>query len=181
MIYILLAIIVFVPALDQLTKYLVSSGMEVGESIPVIKDILHITYIRNSGAAMGMMSDKRWIFLILSGVAVIGMTIYLFRNYRKMGRLMAISWAMIIAGGIGNMIDRTFFGDKLFTGAVIDFIDFRAISFWTYIFNIADAFVCVGVGLFILYIILDEIKEAKKKKAEKESAINSNTKEESIK
>ncbi len=156
-----------VPVLDQITKLVVDANMSVGQTIPLIKDVFHITYILNEGAAMGMLANNRWVFLILSTVAIIGIFTYIIYCRKKVAPLEAIAFGLIAGGGIGNMIDRTFYGDTLFNGAVIDFFDFRLFSFWKWIFNVADIAVCVGVGLYALFVILEEIKDYKKRKAEK--------------
>lgn len=161
------ALLLGVPVVDQITKFLVDSNMSLGQSIPVWEDVFHITYIHNEGAAMGMMADNRWIFLVLSTVAIIAISVYMIYARKTTASLEAVAFGMIAGGGVGNMIDRTFFGDKLFEGAVIDFFDFRLFSFWKWIFNVADIAVCVGVGLYALYIVLDEVKAYKQRKAEK--------------
>ena len=156
-----------VPVLDQITKLLVDANMQIGQSIPVWKDVFHITYIRNEGAAMGMLSGNRWVFLILSTVAIIGIFTYMIYCRKKVAPLEAIAFGLIAGGGIGNMIDRTFYGETLFDGAVIDFFDFCLFPFWKWIFNVADIAVCVGVGVYALYVILEEVRDYKKRKAEK--------------
>ena len=158
----LIAIILGSIALDQLTKWLAVAFLEGQPSFPIWQDVLHLTLAKNEGAAFGMLSDHRWVFMIFSTVAIIGLLIYLFRFPPK-SRYVQITLAMIVGGGIGNMIDRV----RL--EYVIDFIDFCAFPFWTWIFNVADAFVVVGCGLAVLSMILDEIKEHKKKKATAEA------------
>ena len=160
-------VLLLVVLLDQITKMIVVKNMELGESIPLIKDVFHFTYILNEGAAFGMLADHRWIFLILSTVSVLGISAYLILRSRKLGVLFGISLSMIAGGGIGNMIDRIWNGEVFGSGAVIDFIDFCAFpQIWTWIFNVADAAVCVGAGLIFLAIILDEIKDARKRKTD---------------
>lgn len=156
-----------VPVLDQITKLVVDANMSVGQTIPLWKDVFHITYILNEGAAMGMLANNRWVFLILSTLAIIGIFTYIIYCRKKVAPLEAIAFGLIAGGGIGNMIDRTFYGDTLFNGAVIDFFDFRLFSFWKWIFNVADIAVCVGVGLYALFVILEEVRDYKKRKAEK--------------
>lgn len=161
-----LAIILGGIAIDQITKFLVVAFMSLGDSIPLIKGFLHITYTTNDGAAFGMMdsSDTRWIFMLISSVMVIVLSLYLFLGHAE-NLLYAVSVAMIISGGIGNMIDRLGFGfyvNPEGMGEVVDFIDFCGI--WNAIFNGADSFVCVGAGLLILALILDIINEAKHNK-----------------
>ena len=138
--------------IDQISKLIISSSFSLGESMPIIKDVLHLTYIHNRGAAFGMMADSRWVFMIISSVAILLMAAYLYIG-RAESKLYTLSLAIIISGGIGNMIDRIAYG------YVIDFIDFCLIDF--YVFNIADSFVCVGAGLLILALVLDIIKEAR--------------------
>ena len=151
--YVIYSVIIIVGIfLDQLTKFLTSSFMELYESIPIIKDVIHITYIQNTGAAFGMMKDSRWIFMIVSTVMIIALSLYLYLGHAE-NRFYGISIAMIISGGIGNMIDR------IALGYVVDMIDFTLIDFA--VFNGADSFVCVGAGLLILALILDIVKESK--------------------
>ena len=153
---ILIAIIAGVIGLDQLTKWLTVVNLEEWESFPLWQDVFHFTYVKNTGMAFGMMQNHRWVFMVFSTVAIIGLAIYLFR-FRPESRWMQVSLAMIIGGGIGNMIDR------VALGYVIDFIDFTLIDFA--VFNVADSFVCVGAGMMIVYLIADIVKDLKKSKA----------------
>ena len=159
---ILISIIVGGIALDQLTKILVYKLMDLYDSITIIPNMLNITYIQNRGAAFGMLSDHRWVFMVISTVAILGIGVYLF-GFCKERMLLQVGLALIISGGIGNMIDRTAYG------YVVDMIDFCLFDFWMWIFNVADAFVCVGAGLVILALILDMVKEAKEKKQKNEN------------
>ena len=162
-----LMIMVGVIFLDQLTKWLTVINLEyipwpgVPDTVPIIEDVFHFTYVRNEGAAFGILKDQRWVFLVVSTVAIIALSIYLWKN-RNGSKLLNLGISFIVGGGIGNMIDRTLLG------YVIDFLDFRLIDFA--IFNVADSFVCVGVGLFALAVILEEIKTSKKEKAAKLAA-----------
>ena len=159
-------VLLLVVILDQISKLLIVNHFELGESLPIIKNVLHFTYILNEGAAFGMLADHRWIFLILSTVSVLGITAYLILRSKKIGVLWGIALGMISGGGIGNMIDRIWNGEVFGSGAVIDFIDFCAFpELWSWIFNVADAAVCVGAALIFLAVIVDEIKEARNKKA----------------
>jgi signal peptidase II len=153
---ILIVIIAAGILLDQLSKLLVYFLMEEGDTVKLIPEVFHIEYVQNEGAAFGMLSDNRWVFMIISTVAIIGIGVYLF-GFCKERMLVKVGLATIIGGGIGNMIDRTAYG------FVVDMIDFCLFDFWVWIFNVADACVCVGAGIVMLGIILDLIKEAKKK------------------
>ena len=155
---ILIAVIAAVIGLDQLTKWLTVVNLEEYESFPVWQDVFHFTYVKNTGMAFGMLKDHRWVFMVFSTIAIVALIVYLFR-FRPESRWMQISMAMIIGGGIGNMIDR------VFLGYVVDFIDVTLINFA--VFNVADSFVCVGAGIMILCLVLDLIKEIKLEKAQK--------------
>lgn len=168
MVAVMIIILVAAPVLDQLTKLLVDYYMEIGDSVPLIDGVLHITYIRNDGAAFGSMDNMRWFFMVGSVIALIALSAFLITKYKTLDNITRISIALIISGGFSNMIDRCFYGEELFNGSVIDFIDFCAFpKIWSYIFNIADACVVVGTGLLIIAIILMEVKERKMIKAEK--------------
>jgi signal peptidase II len=143
--------------LDQLTKWLTVMNLDLHETFPLIENVFHFTYVRNTGAAFSMFSapDQRWIFMTISTVSIVLLFGYLWFN-RKGSKLLCVAICFIVGGGIGNMIDRCILK------YVIDMLDFRLINFA--IFNVADSFVCVGVGLFALAVILDEIKQSKKAK-----------------
>jgi signal peptidase II len=157
------AIIVLVIFADLFTKFLVK-GSELlmsGGVIELIPGVFRFRYVENPGAAMGSFSNNRWVFMIFSTVAIIGVTFYLL-FLSEQNRWMRASLALIISGGVGNMFDR------VGLGYVVDFIDFHAI--WQYIFNIADCFVCIGAGLMVLYCILTMREELKQEKEAKEAA-----------
>lgn len=148
-------------AIDQVSKYLVVSNMELYESVDIISGIFRFTYIQNDGAAFGSMDDMRWVFMVLSTVAIVGILVYLFWK-KPQNKLLLSAMILITGGGIGNMIDRV----RL--GYVIDFLDFCAFpKLWMWIFNVADSFVCIGAGLLALWMILDMIKEVKQEKVKK--------------
>ena len=152
------ALIVGVIALDQISKALVLNLLYEGHVV-LIPGVLDFTYVENRGMAFGLLADHRWVFMLLSvfGIALIAVYTYLFVK-DKLGR---VALSLIIGGGIGNMIDRVAYG------FVVDFIDFCAFDFWVWVFNVADSAVCIGAGLFFLYIILDTVKELKAQKARK--------------
>lgn len=154
----LLAIIVGVVGLDQLTKWLAVIYLKGEASFPLWKDVLHFTYAENTGMAFSLFSgeNERWIFMLFSTVAIVAVLAYLI-FWRPESRWMQVSLAMIAGGGIGNMIDR------VLLGYVVDFIDFTLIDFA--IFNVADSFVCVGAGILIVCLLLDIKKEMKAERA----------------
>lgn len=144
--------------LDQLIKYLALRFVQPVGTIPVIKGIFHLTYTENPGMAFGLLSNARWLFISVSTVAIIGLAVFLFLG-KAPNMLYGTSIAVIVSGGIGNMIDRFGLGFALQGGRVVDMFEFAFIDFA--IFNFADALVCVGAGFLILVLLLDLIKEAK--------------------
>jgi len=153
--------VVFLVA-DQVTKYLVSTNMQIGDTITVdfIKRILDLHYIENDGGAWGMMGGKTWILVAVTAVIIVLLAVLMVKNAQK-SKLFFWSCCLIISGGIGNMIDRVF-ND----GLVVDFLRFTFIDFP--VFNVADIAVCTGAGLLILYFLLDILKESKEKRANPE-------------
>lgn len=134
--------------LDQLTKYYVMNHFLLGESLPVIPNVFHLTYIINRGAAFGMLTNQRWFFLAVAFVLIIVYGFY--RKRVNNGPLsLRVGTALLIAGAIGNGIDR------YVLHGVVDFFDFRI---WP-IFNIADIGICVGVVCVIYYLLTSEHEE----------------------
>jgi signal peptidase II len=141
------AVVVF---LDQLSKYLTVLYLKPVGTFPILQDALHLTYVENRGAAFGMLANNRWVFMIVSSVAIAALSVYLIWK-KPRSRLLCLSLAFVIGGGIGNMIDR------VALGYVVDMIDFRLIHFA--VFNVADSFVCIGAGMLMLYLILSMRRE----------------------
>ena len=129
--------------IDQLTKYIVVQKFaEIGDTFPIWQNVFHFTYVINTGAAFsffrGQVEILRWISLLVSLILII------FVWYSpKISRLEQYGYGFILAGAIGNGIDRFLFG------YVVDFLDFRLINFP--VFNIAD--VAINIGVLILIIV----------------------------
>ena len=132
-----IGIIIFL--VDQLVKHLVVSGMHLGESIPVVKGIFHITYVLNPGAAFGMLEHQRWVFILVAVAVVLAAGIF-YSRLKKESILLQTGAGLLLGGAVGNLVDR------IQTGLVVDFLDFRV---WP-VFNIADIAICVGAGILIL-------------------------------
>ena len=142
---------------DQLTKQLVVNFLDREEPFYVIKGVFRFSYVENRGAAFGMLDDHRWVFMIISTVAIVGIIFYMWKFCRD-SKLLCLGLSLIVGGGIGNMIDR------VLLGYVIDFLDFCAFpKLWMWVFNVADACVCVGAAIVVLSLLLDIVKESKKK------------------
>ena len=138
---------VLLVAADQAVKLWIASSMRLGQSIPVLAGIFHITYIENPGAAFGLFANQRWMFLG-AGAVLLLFAAASYQRIRREGCLTRYGAALLLGGAVGNLIDRV----RL--GRVIDFLDFRI---WP-VFNLADIGICVGVGC-ILYALLREKNE----------------------
>lgn len=158
-----LAVAAAVILLDRLTKIIaVASLVDVGKSATAIPGVLDFTYVLNDGATAGMLADHRWVFMVASTVVIIGITLFVALG-KVSNKFTVITLAMIVGGGIGNMIDR------VFDGSVVDFIDVTLVNFFPFntVFNVADVFVCIGCIMLAISVIVDEVKEYKRKKAAK--------------
>ena len=133
--------------LDQFSKYIVVENMAVGESIPIIEEVFHLTYILNPGAAFGMFAHNR-LFFIAIAIVVIGIIIWARKEILASPWEVKAGCGLFLGGAIGNLIDRAR------QGLVIDFFDFRV---WP-VFNIADIAICIGVGLIIWNLLKTELK-----------------------
>ena len=149
MVYIILVAILI--ALDQVSKYVIDKNFFEGDTLGVITDFFHITYVKNRGIAFGMFQGKLDIISIATVIAIIAIIYYLYRDRNKMPILEKIGFNFILAGAIGNMIDR------VARGFVIDMIDFRGI--WAFVFNLADVWINIGVLLILLEYFFDNKKK----------------------
>ena len=131
----------FAVILDQLTKYIIKQNFQLNQSIPIIKNLLHITYITNTGSAFGLFKGLNWFFVLFSVIVIIAIFYYL-KKIVKNEKLLQFAVGLLLGGTIGNLIDRIAYG------AVVDFIDFRV---WP-VFNIADSAVTISVILLVVLL-----------------------------
>ena len=144
-------------AADQITKALAVAYLRPVTTVPLIQDVLHLTYRENTGAAFSILNGFRWGFVILA-VVVSGVLIYINVARKIDSKLFFVSSILVVAGAIGNVIDR------VATGAVVDFIDFRLIDFP--VFNFADICLTVGVVLLFVYFLFFYGRDKKTVKTE---------------
>ena len=136
---------------DQIVKILVDRHMMFGDTIPVINNFFHITYVQNRGIAFGIFQGKVDVISIATIAAILGIIIYFLKNVKKSNLFERMAYVFIISGAIGNMVDR------LLRGYVVDMIDFRGI--WSFVFNIADVYINLGVILLLLDLLLKRRKD----------------------
>ncbi|WP_017437156.1 signal peptidase II [Saccharococcus caldoxylosilyticus] len=140
-IYYIIALAVI--AIDQWTKWLVVKYMRLGESIPIIPNVLYITSHRNRGAAWGILQGQFWLFYLITVIVVIGLIVYIQRLPRG-ERLFGVALGLMLGGAIGNFIDR------LFRKEVVDFIHAYIGTYSFPVFNIADSALTIGVALLFI-------------------------------
>ncbi len=156
---ILLAVSIVLIALDQYTKMIVHSSFDLGESVRVIKDYFNLTYVRNTGAAFGILGKshetfRQVFFLTIPPVAVLIILLFM-RSLPETEKLEIYALSMICGGALGNYIDRLRFG------YVIDFLDFHFQEKYSWpAFNVADSAIVVGVCILSL-LMLRKPQEAK--------------------
>lgn len=145
--------------IDQIIKYFISAYLQPVGSVSVIGNIFSLTYVENKGVAFGMFSDMRWIFVALTSILLLIIIFYMFKK-RPKGKFFYVCAALIIGGGIGNLIDRIFYGYV---------IDYLSLSFFPPVCNFADYCITAGTIMLVIYLlffsdILNSSKKAKIKK-----------------
>ncbi|MDR2822254.1 MAG: signal peptidase II [Acholeplasmatales bacterium] len=164
--FVLLGVIVLV-ILDQVTKHLAANLITMGDNIVFIPHLLSFGYIINEGAAYGIFEGSSFMLLIVPSFALIVFTVALFMVDTD-SKLFHLSFSFILAGSIGNLIDR------IFLEGVIDFIEMPFIGYFLALFkmenyynNLADIFLFAGMGIMIVYFIRDWFHLRKEDKYEK--------------
>lgn len=135
------AALVFV--LDFLTKHWVATHMVPGESIRIVPRLLDLTYIRNAGAAFGLLQGQTLLFLVITAV-VIALIVTYGRRAARTAPLLGYAFGLQLGGALGNLLDRVLYAQ------VIDFIDVRL---WPFVFNVADMAIVIGGALFSLVVL----------------------------
>ena len=144
----LIGIIAAIVALDQWSKWKIKTSYDLYHSEPIIQDFFHFTYVTNDGMAFGLSFPGGKQVLLFVTFALTGVIIWMLWKEKKSHNLIRYGLSFILAGAIGNMIDRVLYGK------VVDFLDIMVGDFHWYIFNVADSAVTTGMILFILHTIL---------------------------
>ncbi|ANE47389.1 signal peptidase II [Paenibacillus swuensis] len=143
---------ILILALDQFTKWLIKSNLELQEQVQVLGEFFVITSHRNRGAAFGILQDQRWFFILITIVILAGLIWYLNRLLKEGKKLLPTALSLILGGALGNFIDRALYGE------VVDFFQFtfdfslagKSVYYVYPIFNVADMAIVIGVGLIIV-------------------------------
>ena len=177
---------------DIVSKNIIANTMHEGESITLIPGFLSISYAINRHAAFGIGPEdpniSRILYICVASIASVGISIWFAKSHKKMPGYVRAALMIIVAGALGNMIDRIFYSAEYLhaipgrSPGVVDFIDFFNGSalhdLWHYIFNIADCGVVIGTFMLIVWMIIDEVKAYKerKQKETKEEKVEDKTK-----
>ncbi len=161
---------------DQISKLIALYFLpEVGESVNIISGVFSLQHVENRGALAGSFADQRWVFMIVSTIAIVAIIVYIWKA-KPQSIWQKLPLAFVLGGGVGNMIDR------VFRGSVTDFINFEFLPFPSVsfedgfsieitdfpVFNIADCFITVGCIWLVIYLLFVELPvEIKAEKAKK--------------
>lgn len=149
--YYIIAILLII--IDQISKWLIVQNFDLYEGKVLIPGFFSLFYIQNKGAAWGIFEGKMIFFYIIT-VLVVGYLVYTFHKYPIKSKLVGYSFSLILAGAIGNFIDR------LLNGFVVDMFRLDFINFP--IFNVADVCLTIGVALMIIHVLFFEENEERK-------------------
>jgi signal peptidase II len=138
-----LGLAILVVVTDQITKRLAEDRLRDQRSVPVVDDVLRLTYVQNRGAAFGLLQDQTTFFVFV-GILVVGVIAASYRYLPRSGFRLHLALGLQLGGAIGNLIDR------MRQGYVVDFVDFGYRSNWWPVFNVADSAIVVGVALLAL-------------------------------
>ena len=154
MLYIILFVILVIA--DQVVKFWVRANIPLGESIPFLPHIMDLTYTQNTGAAFSILREHTWLLTLLSAVLVVIVALLVARRFIT-GRLGLVAANLVLAGGIGNLIDRVALGyvTDMFQTTFMDFA----------VFNVADSCLTIGVVLLVIYVLFCYDKLHKKEAA----------------
>lgn len=175
---------------DIISKNIIANTMTEGDSIELIPNFLSITYTINRHAAFGIGPENpiisKVLYITVAVIASVGIPIYYVKNKDKLPWYVRIALTMIVAGALGNMIDRIFYTAEYLHAlpgeepGVVDFIDFfkgsKLHNLWHYIFNVADCGVVIGVFILIIRLIIEEVEDHKKQKKAKPAKTEDNEK-----
>jgi signal peptidase II len=143
--------------LDQLTKYFIVKHVPLHTTVPVLQGLFDIIHIKNPGGAFGLLANlspgmRTFVFLFISSLAV-GLILYFYIKTPLTQTWLAVAFALIFGGAIGNLVDRIRFG------VVTDFLDFYIGNYHWPAFNIADSAISIGIGIFIYHLLFKKIPD----------------------
>ena len=144
---------VFIILADQIAKSAATQYLMGQRPIEIIKNFVELHYVKNYGAAFGILQNQRWFFIVITSIVVFAMIVYMLRNSKNLTILAKLSISMLSGGAVGNLIDRV----RL--GYVVDFINLELKIYNCPVFNIADMFIGVGTALLVYTVLVDKLEK----------------------
>jgi len=144
---------IFIILADQITKSAATQYLMGQRPIEIIKNFVELHYVKNYGAAFGILQNQRWFFIVITSIVVFAMVVYMLRNSKNITILTKLSISMLSGGAVGNLIDRV----RL--GYVVDFIKLDLKIYNFPVFNIADIFIVVGTALLVYTVLFDKLEK----------------------
>jgi len=144
---------IFIILADQITKSAATQYLMGERPIEIIKNFVELHYVKNYGAAFGILQNQRWFFIVITSIVVFAMVVYMLRNSKNITILTKLSISMLSGGAVGNLIDRV----RL--GYVVDFIKLDLKIYNFPVFNIADIFIVVGTALLVYTVLFDKLEK----------------------
>lgn len=140
--------------IDQITKLIIRTNFNLLDTKTVINNFFYLTYMKNTGAAFSSFTNNTLFLIIIGIISLIFLIMYL--KKAKLNRLSSISYAIILAGIIGNLIDR------VFLNGVVDFLSFKIFNYYFPVFNIADTYIVIGVIVLLIDSLGSDYNEYKR-------------------
>lgn len=144
---------IFIVLTDQLAKSAATQYLMGQRPIEIIRNFVELHYVKNYGAAFGILQNQRWFFIVITSIVVLAMIVYMTKNSRSLTALTKLSISMLSGGAIGNLIDRV----RL--GYVVDFIKLDLKIYNFPVFNIADIFIVSGTALLVYTVLFDKLEK----------------------
>lgn len=144
---------IFIVFIDQLAKSAATQYLMGQRPIEIIRNFVELHYVKNFGAAFGILQNQRWFFIIITSVVVLAMIVYMVKNSNSLTTLTKLSISMLSGGAVGNLIDR------IRLGYVVDFIKLDLKIYNFPVFNIADMFIVAGTALLVYTVLFDKLEK----------------------
>ena len=151
--------------LDQWTKYVIVQKLALYQRVEVIQGFFNLIHVRNTGGAFGIFGGEKGglgsvLFVVVSLIAI-GALVFLFIKIKENEKTLALSFSLILSGAMGNLIDRLRYGEVIdFLECYLPFLPWHIFNPWP-AFNIADSFICIGIGLLALELLKRDKKKLK--------------------
>lgn len=144
---------IFIILADQLAKSAATQYLMGQRPIEIIRNFVELHYVKNYGAAFGILQNQRWFFIIITSIVVLAMIAYMLKNSNSLTTLTKLSISMLSGGAVGNLIDR------IRLGYVVDFIKLDLKIYNFPVFNIADIFIVAGTALLVYTVLFDKLEK----------------------